>query len=87
MPVPKYPLSWVINGLSVSRDLGLGIMTRPVRVSKSLHFCFCLQNKVNCKQVILEMFDRLFEDFYGDSLAVNVSYLSYSCYLFLFEQM
>ncbi|PVD21251.1 hypothetical protein C0Q70_19422 [Pomacea canaliculata] len=31
VPVPKYPLSWVINGLSVSRDLGLGIMTRPVR--------------------------------------------------------
>lgn len=29
--VPKYPLSWVINGLSVSRDLGLGIMQRPVR--------------------------------------------------------
>ncbi|KAK7498039.1 hypothetical protein BaRGS_00010627 [Batillaria attramentaria] len=29
--VPKYPLSWVINGLSVSREVGLGIMTRPVR--------------------------------------------------------
>ncbi|KAL8603129.1 hypothetical protein ACOMHN_059301 [Nucella lapillus] len=29
--VPKYPLSWVINGLSISRDLGLGIMTRPIR--------------------------------------------------------
>ncbi|XP_076469788.1 CD109 antigen-like [Babylonia areolata] len=29
--VPKYPLSWVINGLSMSRDLGLGIMTRPIR--------------------------------------------------------
>ncbi|XP_046585013.1 LOW QUALITY PROTEIN: murinoglobulin-1-like [Haliotis rubra] len=28
--VPKYPLSWVINGLSVSRELGLGIMQRPV---------------------------------------------------------
>ncbi|CAG5133426.1 unnamed protein product, partial [Candidula unifasciata] len=32
--VPKYPLSWVINGLSVSRELGLGIMQRPVRVSE-----------------------------------------------------
>ncbi|GFS03943.1 CD109 antigen, partial [Elysia marginata] len=29
--VPKYPLSWVINGISVSRDLGLGIMKHPVR--------------------------------------------------------
>ncbi|GFO11263.1 Cd109 antigen-like isoform x3 [Plakobranchus ocellatus] len=29
--VPKYPLSWVINGISVSRDLGLGIMRQPVR--------------------------------------------------------
>ncbi|RUS75425.1 hypothetical protein EGW08_016804 [Elysia chlorotica] len=29
--VPKYPLSWVINGISVSRDLGLGIMKKPVR--------------------------------------------------------
>ncbi|XP_048253504.1 CD109 antigen-like [Haliotis rufescens] len=28
--VPKYPLSWVMNGLSVSRELGLGIMQRPV---------------------------------------------------------
>ncbi|GFS03933.1 macroglobulin complement-related 2 [Elysia marginata] len=30
--VPKYPLSWVINGISVSRDLGLGIMRQPVRL-------------------------------------------------------
>ncbi|XP_005101039.1 alpha-1-inhibitor 3 isoform X2 [Aplysia californica] len=29
--VPKYPLSWVINGLSISRTLGLGIMQNPVR--------------------------------------------------------
>ncbi|XP_059162065.1 LOW QUALITY PROTEIN: C3 and PZP-like alpha-2-macroglobulin domain-containing protein 8 [Physella acuta] len=29
--VPKYPLSWVINGVSVSRELGLGIMVKPVR--------------------------------------------------------
>ena len=29
--VPKYPLSWVINGLSVSRGLGLGIMQKPIR--------------------------------------------------------
>ncbi|XP_055892053.1 C3 and PZP-like alpha-2-macroglobulin domain-containing protein 8 isoform X3 [Biomphalaria glabrata] len=29
--VPKYPLSWVINGVSVSRELGLGIMLKPVR--------------------------------------------------------
>ncbi|KAK6185943.1 hypothetical protein SNE40_008070 [Patella caerulea] len=29
--VPKYPLSWVINGISVSREIGLGIMQRPIK--------------------------------------------------------
>ncbi|XP_059162064.1 alpha-2-macroglobulin-like [Physella acuta] len=29
--VPKYPLTWVINGISISQELGLGIMQRPVR--------------------------------------------------------
>ncbi|CAG5133427.1 unnamed protein product, partial [Candidula unifasciata] len=29
--VPKYPLTWVINGVSISRDLGLGIMKHPVK--------------------------------------------------------
>lgn len=40
--VPKYPLSWVINGLSVSRNLGLGIMQRPIRVREqcSVFVCF-----------------------------------------------
>ncbi|XP_005101040.1 CD109 antigen [Aplysia californica] len=28
--VPKYPLTWVINGLSISQTLGLGIMEKPV---------------------------------------------------------
>lgn len=28
--VPKYPLQWVVSGLSISRDLGLGIMRQPV---------------------------------------------------------
>ncbi|GAB1599163.1 C3 and PZP-like alpha-2-macroglobulin domain-containing protein 8 [Argonauta hians] len=27
---PKYPLTWVMHGLSISRDLGLGIMSAPV---------------------------------------------------------
>ena len=30
---PKYPLTWIINGLSVSREKGLGLMQRPLRVS------------------------------------------------------
>ncbi|KAL3859107.1 hypothetical protein ACJMK2_009340 [Sinanodonta woodiana] len=29
--VSKYPLSWVINGLSISRDNGLGLMQRPIK--------------------------------------------------------
>lgn len=28
---PKYPITWIINGLSVSRELGLGLMQRPLR--------------------------------------------------------
>ncbi|XP_076470049.1 CD109 antigen-like [Babylonia areolata] len=28
--VPKYPLQWVVNGLSMSHNQGLGIMRRPV---------------------------------------------------------
>ncbi|KAK7114535.1 CD109 antigen-like [Littorina saxatilis] len=30
VPVPKYPLKWVVNGLSMSHNFGLGIMRRPV---------------------------------------------------------
>lgn len=30
--VPKYPLTWVINGISISQELGLGIMQQPVRL-------------------------------------------------------
>ncbi|ESO98375.1 hypothetical protein LOTGIDRAFT_231429 [Lottia gigantea] len=29
--VPKYPLAWVINGLSISREIGLGIMQTPIK--------------------------------------------------------
>ena len=35
VPVPKYPLQWVVNGISMSRNLGLGIMRRPTTVSWS----------------------------------------------------
>ncbi|KAL8613871.1 hypothetical protein ACOMHN_032861 [Nucella lapillus] len=30
VPVPKYPLQWVVNGLSMSHNQGLGIMRRPL---------------------------------------------------------
>lgn len=29
--VPKYPLTWVINGISMSRNLGLGLMAAPLK--------------------------------------------------------
>ncbi|XP_069113947.1 CD109 antigen-like [Argopecten irradians] len=29
--VPKYPLEWVVNGISMSRNLGLGLMPKPLR--------------------------------------------------------
>eukprot|EP00106_Octopus_bimaculoides_P012375 XP_014779817.1 PREDICTED: CD109 antigen-like [Octopus bimaculoides] len=32
---PKYPLTWVMHGLSISRDLGLGIMSAPVMYDAS----------------------------------------------------
>ncbi|KAJ8303360.1 LOW QUALITY PROTEIN: hypothetical protein KUTeg_019756 [Tegillarca granosa] len=30
--VPKYPLTWVINGISMSRNLGLGLMAAPLKI-------------------------------------------------------
>ncbi|KAH9502244.1 hypothetical protein Btru_070510 [Bulinus truncatus] len=33
--VPKYPLTWMINGISISQELGLGIMLNPVRFDTS----------------------------------------------------
>lgn len=30
--VPKYPLTWVIHGVSMSRNLGLGIQPSPIQV-------------------------------------------------------
>lgn len=38
MGVPPYPLMWMINGLSLSRNIGLGIMQRPVAVSMLVIF-------------------------------------------------
>lgn len=32
--VPKYPLTWVIHGVSMSRNLGLGIQPSPIQVSR-----------------------------------------------------
>lgn len=29
---PKYPLTWMINGIAISRNLGLGVMQQPIRV-------------------------------------------------------
>ncbi|XP_052062550.1 CD109 antigen-like [Mytilus californianus] len=32
---PKYPLTWMINGIAVSRSLGLGVMSSPIRYDAS----------------------------------------------------
>ena len=34
--VPKEPKSWLVGALAVSRDLGLGVVVEPARVS-TLH--------------------------------------------------
>lgn len=30
---PKFPLTWIINALSMSRERGLGLMQRPLKVN------------------------------------------------------
>lgn len=32
---PKYPLTWMINGIAISRNLGLGVMQKPIRYDAS----------------------------------------------------
>lgn len=60
---PRYPLTWIINGLSVSREKGLGLMQRPLRYDATRYMYII----VEAPEIIMR----------GEQIGVRVSVFNY----------